>query len=62
MTHLQHFEPEMQKTTLENLGTGQKPCNPGFALRKTWVTGFLSCTKPENSSAPVCGNVEWEGY
>jgi len=27
------------------LGTGQKPCNPGFALRKTWVTGFLSCTK-----------------
>jgi len=29
-----------------HLGTGQKPCNPGFALRKTWVTGFLSCTKP----------------
>jgi len=27
------------------VGTGQKPCNPGFALRKTWVTGFLSCTK-----------------
>jgi len=33
-----------------NLGAGQKPCNPGFALRKTWVTGFLSCTKAWNKS------------
>jgi len=34
-----------------NLGTGQKLCEPGFTLRKNWLTRLLSCTKGNNTLA-----------